>query len=112
MYFPSLGGAEAHLQQISERLAARGHDVTVLAANVDTLWDLWPSRPGSLPEVEVINGVKVLRYRPDGGPVGKGIDRWLELRGGYRSLRLLLTPEGFDLVRQGPRAVFSIIPHV
>lgn len=112
MYFPSLGGAEAHLQQVSERLAARGHEVTVLAANVDNLWDLWPSRPGKLPKVEVINGVRVVRYRPDGGLVGSGINRWLELRGGYRSLRLLFRPEGFELVRQGPRAVFSIIPHV
>ena len=112
MYFPALGGAELHLQELSEGLVARGHEVTVLAANVRSSWDLWASRHGSLPKVEVINGVKVVRFRPDGGLMGAGLNGCLELPGGYRSLRLLFTGEGLDLLGQGPRAAFSIIPYI
>jgi glycosyltransferase involved in cell wall biosynthesis len=101
-----------HLQELSERLAARGHDVTVLTANVTSSWNLSAYRYGDLPDAEIINGVKVARFRPDGGRVGAGVARWLALRGGQRSLELLLTREGVELVRQGPRSAFSIIPRI
>ena len=48
MYFPVLGGAELHLKEISEGLAARGHDVTVLTTNTGHSWDLWDAKPGNL----------------------------------------------------------------
>ena len=108
-YFPCLGGAQLHLQEVSERLVSRGHDVTVLTANVTSAWNLSACRYGDLPEAEIINGVKVVRFRPDGGLVGSAVARWLELRGGHRSLGLLFTRDGRDLIRQGPRSAFPII---
>ena len=111
-YFPCLGGAELHLQEVSERLAARGHDVTVLTANVTAYWDLAACRHGDLPEAEIINAVKVVRFRPDGGALGAAIAGWLRLAGGHRSLQLLLSREGLDMVRRGPRATFSVIPRI
>jgi glycosyltransferase involved in cell wall biosynthesis len=47
---PEAGGAETHLHEISRRLAAAGHDVTVLACTF----------PGGSPR-ETIDGVKVVR---------------------------------------------------
>ena len=52
-FFPSGGGTELHTREVATRLAARGHDVTVLTTN-----------PGSLPAREELNGVHVRRVRP------------------------------------------------
>jgi glycosyltransferase involved in cell wall biosynthesis len=51
-YYPSLGGVEQHVRNISERLAHE-HEVTVFACD--------PS--GQLPEEETINGVRIKRFR-------------------------------------------------
>lgn len=111
MYFPAVGGGELYLKALSERLAARGHDVTVVTANVRSCWELGQGRYGALPEVEVINGVRVVRFRPDGGLVGKAIDTWQRLKGGYRSGSLLFTAEGLEMLLRGPR-IFQIIPYI
>ena len=47
---PEAGGAEVHLHAIAGRIAAKGHDVTVLASEF----------PGSVPE-EAVDGVRVVR---------------------------------------------------
>lgn len=47
---PEAGGAEVHLHEISRRIAALGHSVTVLASRF----------PGA-PDEEVIDGVRVMR---------------------------------------------------
>jgi glycosyltransferase involved in cell wall biosynthesis len=47
---PEAGGAEVHLQEIAKRIAAKGHEVTVLASTF----------PGAPPEEE-IEGVRVVR---------------------------------------------------
>lgn len=52
-YHPYIGGVETHVKEISERLASRGHSVEVITTD--------PT--GDLPKNEVINGVKVTRFR-------------------------------------------------
>lgn len=111
MYYPALGGAELHLKELSEVLRSRGHEVTVVTANVRNCWDLWPGIWGDLPEAEVINGVKVLRLPPNGGWLGLGLDRWLELRGGYRSSRLILGADGVEFVSRKPLLI-QLIPYL
>jgi glycosyltransferase involved in cell wall biosynthesis len=110
-YFPALGGAQLHLKELSEGLVSRGHDVTVLTPNVRNHSDMILCRGGGLPEHEVINGVKVIRFRPDGGLAGKAIDKWLRCRGGYRSLHAILSADVVTMLSQGPRA-FPIIPYI
>ena len=51
-YSPDIGGVETHVAEISKRLVARGHDVTVITTD--------PS--GRLPRSETLDGVKVLRF--------------------------------------------------
>jgi len=46
------GGVSVYIRNISERLVKRGHDVTVFATNT-----------GDLPNYEIVNGVKVERFR-------------------------------------------------
>ena len=61
-YLPAVGGAEQHLAEVSERLVADGHEVTVLTSNAldfEYLWD--PSKQKIEAETEQINGVKVIR---------------------------------------------------
>ncbi len=110
-YYPVLGGSEYHLQQLSEGLAHRGHEVSVLTANARTCWDIGLRGTGDLPEVEFINGVQVLRFQPDGGLLGQGLDRWIQLRGGYRSLSLLFGHEGLEMLTRSPR-LFTAILHI
>lgn len=51
-YYPSIGGVEGHVKNISERLA-KEHDVTVFACDAS----------GKLPKEEEVNGVLVRRFR-------------------------------------------------
>jgi glycosyltransferase involved in cell wall biosynthesis len=111
MYAPALGGAELHLKAISEGLVARGHDVTVLTSNVRSVWDLWPPRFGALPSKEEINGVKVIRFSPNGGFLGNAYGRWLRLRGGVRTASCVFGSDGAEMLSQSPR-VFAMIPYI
>src|SRR5262245_59549021 len=52
-YYPVVGGSEVHIQELSERLSRRGHDVTVLTTQAAV--------PGGTTPLEMINGVRVLR---------------------------------------------------
>jgi glycosyltransferase involved in cell wall biosynthesis/SAM-dependent methyltransferase len=53
-YHPHWTGLTAHAVRVAEGLAARGHEVTVLAARHDP----------DLPRDEIINGVRVVRLQP------------------------------------------------
>jgi glycosyltransferase involved in cell wall biosynthesis/GT2 family glycosyltransferase len=50
-YLPSIGGTERHTFEVSRRLAAQGHDVSVLTTDLD----------GTLPALEHADGVQVIR---------------------------------------------------
>ena len=52
-YYPDIGGVETHVREISERLVKAGHDVEVITTD--------PT--GKLSKREIVNGVKVLRFR-------------------------------------------------
>ena len=110
-YFPVLGGAELHLKEISEGLAKRGHDITVLTSNIRRSSDLWQGIPGGLPEVESINQVKVIRLEPEGKALGKIVRLSLDLPGGCRLFNKALSPSGLDHFTQGPRT-YGVIPWV
>lgn len=62
-YWPYTGGSERHLQEISERLVRRGHDVTVVTTDALDLELFWNSTKRRIPRAEEIhNGVRVRRY--------------------------------------------------
>jgi len=111
MYAPVLGGAEHHLQILSEHLVARGHTVTVFVANVTSAWDSCRYRCGELPELETLNGVKVVRFDPAGGKLGKALERWTQHKSGHRALKYLFGPGGLELLLHGPR-MFAVIPQI
>ncbi len=52
-YVPDIGGTEIHTKELAERLALRGHRVTVLATDLEH----------EAPPCELINGVEVRRIR-------------------------------------------------
>jgi len=91
-YWPARGGAEGYLHEISRRLVAEGHHVTVAttdALEVDGFWD--PKRE-RLPEHDTEHdGVRIrrfeLRYLP-GSPLAYSIWRYH----GLRSLAALPVP--------------------
>jgi glycosyltransferase involved in cell wall biosynthesis len=111
-YFPTVGGCEVHVQRVSEGLASRGHEVTVLTANVRNIGDLNTITCAGLPETEIINGVKVVRFRPDGGVFGSMLQAWHNhVRGSYRTISMILGKDGVELFLQPPRLV-QLIPHL
>jgi putative NADH-flavin reductase len=57
-YYSAVGGVELYVKKISERLARRGHDVTVLTMNSRGVSS---GNGDSLKEKDVINQVKVAR---------------------------------------------------
>jgi glycosyltransferase involved in cell wall biosynthesis len=57
LYHPFRGGAESYTKEVSERLARRGHDVTVLALN-----ERMPQSGQRNAAMEVLNGVTVRRF--------------------------------------------------
>lgn len=56
-YFPIIGGTETVVKNIAEIMAKRGHEVTVHTSTYN------PNFNGNLKDSEIINGVKVLRYK-------------------------------------------------
>ena len=111
-YFPTLGGCEVHVQKVSEGLVSQGHEVTVLTANVQNIRELSTGTCAGLPETEMINGVKVVRFRPDGGVVGSMLQGWHDhIRGSYRSTSMILGEDGVFLFLQVPRLI-QLIPRL
>ncbi len=111
-YFPSLGGCELHLQKLSEGLASRGHEVTVLTANVSNIGEQRTGTCNDLPRDEVIGGVRVLRFRPDGGMFGSVLESWHNhVRGSYRSSSLVFGEDGLEMLLGVPRLV-QLIPRL
>jgi glycogen(starch) synthase len=86
LYYPAVGGAEIHLKELSERIAAMGEDVLVMtshASNGESL--VAPLQERTIPvSAETVNAVKVKRLR---------INYWLyqllfKMRGTYRLQKL------------------------
>lgn len=62
-YWPMVGGAEAYLQGLSERLVAVGHEVTVMTTDAASAEQFWMPGGDRLTESsEIHNGVSVLRH--------------------------------------------------
>lgn len=62
-YYPWRGGSQRFFQEISERLVAEGHQVTVLTTEAGELEHFWmPGRRTVGPAQEVVNGVQVHRF--------------------------------------------------
>lgn len=110
-YAPVLGGAELHMKALSEGLASRGHDVTVLTANARNTADLFRGIYGGLPKAEVINGVHVVRFDPSGKMFGSGLRRWLQLPGGWRSLKVVFGEDGMEMLGTQPQPL-GLIPYL
>lgn len=103
LYHPSVGGNQIHVQKISERLCALGHEVHVFTSNAsDRSQFCRRYEPDELlPAHEVINGVRVRRF-----PVCHRRREWLteklyRVRGGTRFLRLV-TGEAEGYWKNGP----------
>jgi glycosyltransferase involved in cell wall biosynthesis len=101
MYSPAIGGAEVHLKEIAQRLVIRGHHVTILTSTATEWWGISSGRP-ELPLTEVIGGVTVRRFSPDGGWIGKLLDLWRRLPGGYRSVNWLLGEHAAEMISRRP----------
>src|SRR6185369_16077683 len=110
-YVPVLGGAELHVKELSEGLASRGHDVTVLTVNARNSWDLFRGVHGELSESEVINGVKVVRFDPNGKTLGSWMRQWLQFPGGWRSLKFVFGQDGLEMLASQPQPV-HLIPYL
>jgi glycosyltransferase involved in cell wall biosynthesis len=103
MYFPVGRGGERHVQEISERLVARGHQVTVMTTSAMSSHELERGIDGALDAVESINGVRVVRVPATDGALPGIIQFGLRLKGGYRSLSHVLTPSGLEVLSRPPR---------
>ncbi len=103
LYYPSTGGAERHVKEVSERLVSRGHNVTVLTTNAKHDHNLYDGIDGALPKIEQVEGVRVIRLRAGPGLFATGLDLLLNLRGGYRLFSALLTPSGLEMLSLHPR---------
>jgi len=110
-YAPILGGAESHMKALSEGLVSRGHDVTVLTVNARNSWDLSRGVHGDLAEIEVINGVEVVRFDPKGKTLGSCMKQWLQLPGGWRSLKFVFGEDGLEMLAAQPQPV-QLIPYL
>ena len=96
-YAPLVGGAERMLQSVSERLVERGHDVTVLTSDSETMLDFTSRRGAGLPRSERLNGVNVIRVGPSTARVHEWHRWWVRQRGGYRTSAWLLGDDFWPL---------------
>lgn len=62
-YLPAVGGSELHFAELSSRLAADGHAVTVVTTDALDFELFWDQRARRISEPEsIIDGVRVLRF--------------------------------------------------
>lgn len=62
-YLPAIGGSELHFAELSSRLAADGHAVTVVTTDALDFELFWNRRARRIAEPEsIIDGVRVLRF--------------------------------------------------
>jgi glycosyltransferase involved in cell wall biosynthesis len=62
-FWPALGGAEAHIAELSQRLVADGHRVTVVTTTAHHLDAFWRRDGATLPAGETTHaGVRILRF--------------------------------------------------
>lgn len=96
------------LQQVAERLVARGHTVTVLAANGATQREIMSAAGGGLPPTETLNGVSIRRFSPF--PATARVFRALtEMRGGWR-VAASLTGDAMTMCRRIPNPAGVVRP--
>lgn len=108
-YAPCVGGAERLLQAVSERLAARGHEVTVLTLDCASQRDFGSPAGARLPPSEQRNGVRIIRVNPSGGPLHRMHRWWLRRRGGWRTTTWLMGPD-FEFHFGTPSGLGTIMP--
>ncbi len=106
-YAPLVGGAERMLQSVSERLAARGHDVTVLTFDCATMRDFLSPRGAGLPPTETLNGVRIVRVRPMNSRLHRLHRWWLDRPGGWRTSSWFF---GRDLWPMQPPSGLGMVP--
>lgn len=111
LYAPSVGGGERHIQALSERLAARGHDVTVFTTNIASEADYQAGVPGRLPEREVIRSVHVRRFRVDHDRLAAWLKKSLAVKGSYRVLSRLFHPACWAKLFQEPMTL-DMVPAI
>jgi glycogen(starch) synthase len=62
-YWPGVGGGENYMREVSERLAAEGHTVTVATTDADEAELLWnPTKRRIAQRDEIHNGVHIRRF--------------------------------------------------
>lgn len=91
-YWPRLGGAELHARKVSEGLARRGHQVTVLTVKAHE-----GAEASIPPGPDVLNAVRIIRFAEN-----RIVERILRLRGGYRLLRAVMPQHVFRMLARGP----------
>jgi glycosyltransferase involved in cell wall biosynthesis len=103
-YTPIVGGDAHLLCAVSERLATRGHSVTVLTFDARSYRDLRGNGAG-LAREEQLNGVRVLRVAPT-NRAHRALHWWRDQPGGWRTsasflgddLWPLMMPSGLSLL--------------
>ncbi len=98
-YYPSFGGAETHVRELSERLAQKGHDVTVFTTF--SLGLMGVKKHERLQKFEIVNGVKVRRFETWDGIRNVLRVAW-KLPGSYRSLKYVLGSDRLQLLAEDP----------
>jgi glycosyltransferase involved in cell wall biosynthesis len=98
-YHPCVGGAETFTKELSERLARRGHAVTVLALN-----GVSSSGPRAGMATEHLNGVTVRRFTPVGRLHGL-LSTGARTMGARHLLRLAVRPETVDMWAGSPYGI-------
>ena len=100
-YYPDVGGAQTHLQQVSERLARRGHEISVFVTHGPISSRFAAGNHLKLARSEVINRVTVKRFEPEGHFL-RWLKRFLRRRGSYRFLRMFMSLEQIEMLSGGP----------
>ncbi|MBC8087777.1 MAG: glycosyltransferase, partial [Phycisphaerae bacterium] len=101
-YHPAKGGGEFYIKEVSERLAARGHEVTVLAMNSRGTRREDGAR---LLRREAINDVQVHRFNH----THEMHQRFFALRGAHRMLALAFDTDARAMLSATPCSVGAFL---
>jgi glycosyltransferase involved in cell wall biosynthesis len=94
-YTPCIGGSITYIQALSERLASRGHQVTVVTQRRSSHLD--HDDDPSLPRRQVLRGVRVCRLLRGERRV-RALERLVTVRGAWRLLRACFGARGVGML--------------
>lgn len=79
LFYPHIGGVEKHVMELSKKLTAKGHKITIITENIKSTKTDSPLDKGESGGISSINGIKIIRITVGNNSWLKKFKIWIQL---------------------------------